>query len=293
MFSQFLGHFLLNEGYVEAETLSEVMKYQDQIHLKLGALALKLKMLTSSQVDEIHHAQAREDKRFGEIAIEKKYLDTDQLDELLLTQKSEHLRLVQALIEKDVFSVEEADEILEKYKIKNQLSDEAMEIMKRDDVDGMIDIFLDFDETFDQETCRNYYALLIRNMIRFVDRNIWFEEMQKTCNYKSPYLITQVLEGRDRIMTGIAGDAGTLLQFAAQFADEPLEEMDDMMEDAVGEFLNLHNGIFTVNMSDQGREMELEPQVCLTNAVLNGSVEYYVVPVYFPYGKVDFIMGPV
>ncbi len=124
-------------------------------------------------------------------------MDTDQLDELLFTQKSEHLRLIQALIDKNVFTLEEADVILDKYKVKNQLTDEAMDIMKRDDVDGMIDIFLDFDETFDQETCRNYYALLIRNMIRFVDRNIWFEEMQKTKDYEAPYLITQVLEGRD------------------------------------------------------------------------------------------------
>ncbi len=293
MFSQFLGHFLLEEGYVDTATLNEVLKYQDKIRLKLGVLAIDLKMLTPEQVSDIHNTQARQDKRFGEIAIEKRYMDTDQLDELLFTQKSEHLRLIQALIDKNVFTLEEADVILDKYKVKNQLTDEAMDIMKRDDVDGMIDIFLDFDETFDQETCRNYYALLIRNMIRFVDRNIWFEEMQKTKDYEAPYLITQVLEGRDRIMTGIAGDAGTLLQFAAQFANEPLEEMDDMMEDAVGEFLNLHNGIFTVNMSDQGREMELEPQIFLSNAKLNSNVEHYIVPVYFPYGKVDFIMGPV
>lgn len=293
MFSQFLGHFLLDEGYVNAETLKDVLKYQDRIRMKLGVLAIDMKLLTPEQVDDIYHTQSRQDKRFGEIAIEKKYLNPMQLDELLFAQKSEHLRLIQALVDKNLFSLEEAEEILDKYKVKNQLTDEAMEIMKRDDVDGMIDIFLDFDETFDQETCRNYYALLIRNMIRFVDRNIWFEEMQKTQNYKAPYLITQVLEGRDRIMTGIAGDAGTLLQFAAQFAKEDLEEMDDMMEDAVGEFLNLHNGIFTVNMSDQGREMDLEPQVFLTNAKLDGNVEYYIVPVYFPYGKIDFIMGPV
>lgn len=293
MFSQFLGHFLLEEGYVDTATLNEVLKYQDKIRLKLGVLAIDLKLLTPEQVSDIHNTQARQDKRFGEIAIEKRYMNPDQLDDLLFTQKSEHLRLIQALIDKNVFTLEEADAILDKYKVKNQLTDEAMDIMKRDDVDGMIDIFLDFDETFDQETCRNYYALLIRNMIRFVDRNIWFEEMQKTKEYEAPYLITQVLEGRDRIMTGIAGDAGTLLQFAAQFANEPLEEMDDMMEDAVGEFLNLHNGIFTVNMSDQGREMELEPQIFLSNAKLNGNVEHYIVPVYFPYGKVDFIMGPV
>jgi len=293
VFSQFLGHFLLEEGYVDTATLNEVLKYQDKIRLKLGVLAIDLKLLTPEQVSDIHNTQARQDKRFGEIAIEKRYMNPDQLDDLLFTQKSEHLRLIQALIDKNIFTLEEADAILDKYKVKNQLTDEAMDIMKRDDVDGMIDIFLDFDETFDQETCRNYYALLIRNMIRFVDRNIWFEEMQKTKEYEAPYLITQVLEGRDRIMTGIAGDAGTLLQFAAQFANEPLEEMDDMMEDAVGEFLNLHNGIFTVNMSDQGREMELEPQIFLSNAKLNGNVEHYIVPVYFPYGKVDFIMGPV
>jgi len=293
MFSQFLGHFLLSEGILDAETLNEVMKYQDTIRLKMGVLAIEMKYLSVEQVEEIHNAQARQDKRFGEIAIEKRYLDTDQLDELLSMQKSEHLRLIQALVDKEVFTTKEAEEILEKYKVKNQLTDEAMEIMKRDDVDGMIDIFLDFDEAFDQEACRDYYALLIRNMIRFVDRNIWFEEMQKTKDYRASYLITQVIEGRDRIMTGIAGDVTTLLQFAAQFADEDLEEMDDMMEDAVGEFLNLHNGIFTVNMSDQGREMELEPQVFLSNAVLDGNIEYYIVPVYFSYGKIDFIMGPV
>lgn len=293
MFSQFLGHFLLNEGYLDNKSLNEVMEHQDSIRLKMGVLAMDMEYLTKAQVDEIHNAQAKQDKRFGEIAIEKQYLSTAQLDKLLSMQKSEHLRLIQALVDKKIFTQEEAEEVLAKYKVKNKLSDDAMEIMKRDDIDGMIDLFLDFDEAFDQEACRDYFSLLIRNMIRFVDRNIWFEEMKVTKTFESSYLITQVVEGRDRIMTGIAGDGGTLLQFAAQFANEPLEEMDDMMEDAVGEFLNLHNGIFTVNMSDQGRNMELEPQVFLTNAYISGRVEYYVVPIYFNYGKIDFILGPV
>ena len=48
------------------------------------------------------------------------------------------------------------------------------------------DIF-HFDEAFDQEACRDYFALLIRNMIRFVDRNIWFEEMSVTKSFKASY----------------------------------------------------------------------------------------------------------
>jgi CheY-specific phosphatase CheX len=81
------------------------------------------------------------------------------------------------------------------------------------------------------------------------------------------------------------------MKLAALFAQEPEEEVEDIMEDAVGEFLNLQNGLFAVNMSDKGVELNMEPQIYLTNALLCGSQTYYVLPVIAPWGRTDLVLG--
>ncbi len=291
MFSQFFGQFLLNKGHLTSAELLQVLDQTAKTHVKLGTMAISEKLLTPAQVDEIHAIQGREDKRFGQIAIEQQYLTADQLDALLAAQKNEHHQMVQVLFDKGIFNLEQLNAIMEDYRESNSLDDAALEALKNGEVDTYVDIFLNLHEAFDAGTCRDYVALYLKNFIRFIDRNIRFEPLQRAEDYTATYLVTQALEGSKRIVTGIGGTGEAFMQLASRFAQEPEEEIEDIMEDAVGEFLNLQNGLFTVNMSDKGVELEMDPQIYLTRALLCGSQTYYVLPVIAPWGRTDLVLG--
>ncbi len=291
MFSQFFGQFLLNKGHLSAEDLLPVLDETAKTHVKLGTMAVSNRLLTPAQVEEIHAIQASEDKRFGQIAIEQDYLTADQLDDLLSTQKNEHHQMVQVLLDRGIFNLEELDQIMEDYRESNALNEESMEALKNGEVDTYVDLFLNLHESFDAGTCRDYVSLYLKSFIRFVDQNIRFETLRKVEDYQATYLSTQVLEGTTRLITGIGGSADAFMQLAVHFSQEPEEEIEDIMEDAVGEFLNLQNGLFAVNMSDKGVELNMEPQIYLTNALLCGSQAYYVLPVIAPWGRTDLVLG--
>lgn len=291
MFSQFFGQFLLNQGLLSSEVLLSVLDETSDTHVKLGTMAISEKLLSPAQVEEIHTLQAQQDKRFGQIAIEQNYLSADQLDQLLASQKNEHHQMVQVLFDRGLFNLQELDRILEDYREANALDEKSLEALKNGEVDTYVDLFLDLHEAFDAETCRDYVSLYLKNFIRFIDHNIRFEALRKAEDYQATYLTTQVLEGSKRIITGIGGSGDAFIQLASRFAQEPESEIEDIMEDAVGEFLNLQNGLFTVNMSDKGVELEMAPQIYLTRALLCGSQTYYILPVIAPWGRTDLVLG--
>lgn len=53
----------------------------------IGAIALRMNLLTIDQVDDIINAQETESKLFGQIAIELGFIDKDELDRLLELQR--------------------------------------------------------------------------------------------------------------------------------------------------------------------------------------------------------------
>lgn len=291
MFSQFFGQFLLNRGHLSAEELLSVLDQTTHTHVKLGTIAISERLLTPDQVEEIHGIQAREDKRFGQIAVEQGYLSADQLDALLASQRSEHHQLAQVMVDRGLFSLDELDQLLSDYRDANALDEGALEALKNGEVDTYVDLFLNLHEVFDANTCRDYVALYLKSFIRFVDRNIRFETLKRAEDYQATYLTTQVLEGERRIITGIGGSGQAFMELAARFSQEPMDEIEDIMEDAVGEFLNLQNGLFAVNLSDRGVELNLEPQIHLTNALLCGSQTYYILPVIAPWGQTELVLG--
>ena len=65
--------------------------------------------------------------------------------------------------------------------------------------------------------------------------------------------------------------------------------MDELAEDAVSEFLNLHNGIYLVNMSNWGTELTMNPQEVLENATVSGDV--FLVTVNTSKGSFQLILS--
>ncbi|HHY72575.1 MAG TPA: hypothetical protein GX497_05025 [Bacillus bacterium] len=298
MFSQYFGQYLLNNSLITNEQLKDALQLQASTHVKLGVLSVNAGFMNSSQVDEVHEKQKQVDKRFGEIAIDLGYLTEEQLDQLLSGQKQNHLILGQALVDCGYMNIDQFSTALNNYKKEHSLSDEQFEAIKSGDIDTLVDTTIELGETANKELYSNYLSLLAKNLIRFIDDQVRLEAKQLNGDqYQAQWYVSQVIKGDQNLSTGLGCDEDTFIKFASIYSEETLSEVDELAKDSVSEFLNLHNGIYLVNMSNRGIELNMEPQQIQENVVLvtnganeNNSVKL-IVTAYLSFGTIDIALS--
>ena len=291
MYSQYFGNFLLNKGLIKPEQLADALEYQRSVHLKLGVIAVNAGVMTPDQIETVHNMQKRVDRRFGELAVEQGFITEEQLAALLATQKQGHLMLGQALIDKSYFTLEELHSALESYKKENGMSARQFNVIKSDETQEIEDIFKNFGETILSKTYSDYVTLLIKNIIRFIDDNPVVEINKLNSDYGADWYAYQTITGVISLETGIACSEDAFIKLAAKFAQEDITEADELAQASVGEFLNLHNGIFLVNMSNNGVELDMKPQDVLQQHIIKGSDKIYVVTCNMNWGKFDLLIS--
>ncbi|MBU8880065.1 hypothetical protein BGM26_13870 [Bacillus sp. FJAT-29790] len=268
MFSQYFGHYLLNNGLITSVQLNHALELQKTTHVKFGVLAVDEGLLTTDQVEEIHERQRIHDKRFGEIATELGYLSNDQVDMMLSSQKKNHLLLAQAIVDQNYMTIEAFSNALTNYKKLYSLSDEKFEAIKSGDIDAMVEGLLHLKET-EKQGYAQYISLFVKNMIRFIDDQVYVEAGSANGNLQTEWLVSQEIKGANPLFTAIAVDEKLFLEIASVFAEEELTEANELAQASVSEFLNLHNGIYLVNMSNKGIELDMEPQKVEKNAKIS------------------------
>lgn len=291
MFNQHFGQYLLNQKKITAKQLIEVMDYERSARVKLGILAINAGFMTGAQVEAVHHLQRIKDKRFGELAVEQGYLTYGQLEDLLENQHSRHLGLSQVIVDKEYLTLEQLEEALISYKKENQLSEEELQALDVMNLDQSSVVLLDFSETGPQEKVyHDYIGLLQRNIVRFLDADPVIGKNEPIGHTASKWLVQQTITGTNNLFTGLAMDDATLLEIARNYSGEVLTEIDELAKDSAAEFLNMVNGIFCVNASNQGIELDLQLQKILQNqtpALKNG----YRIPIELSFGKLDVILS--
>lgn len=261
MFSQYFGQYLLNREIVSSESLLKALETQQETHVKLGVLAMGAGLLTAAQVEEIHREQTRQDKMFGEIALEKGYLTKSQLDELLSSQKKGHLLLGQALIDARALTLDQLAKALHDYQNEYSFSDEEFASVQEGKVELLLEKALKLNP--EEENFNNYIYLFARNLVRFVDSQAWLsiEHGDGENELTGEWVVEQQIKGPFSLATFIMGSEKAFIELASRFAGDKIETMEELGQAAVSEFLNLHNGVFLVNMSNQGIELRLQPPI--------------------------------
>ncbi|QGQ93996.1 hypothetical protein EHS13_03270 [Paenibacillus psychroresistens] len=263
MFAQYFGQFLFNHALVTGAELESAMIAQKETRVKLGVLAINHSHMTSDQVETVQIAQMRVDKKFGEIAVELGFLTEELVNTLLSSQKSAHLILGQTLIDQGVLSYEAFAEALNKYKQEYSLSDEQFNLIVNGNIETLLEAVLSKGGFTEQDALSDYISLFAKSLIRFVDSNIRLELISIEEKVAYDWVAQQAILSGDHSgsrITAIGGSEAAFLQLASMYAQESIEEPDEMMKASVGEFLNLHNGIYLVNRSNDGVELDMLPQ---------------------------------
>ena len=272
MFSKYFGHYLLNRELLTREQLEDALEFQKSVHVKFGVLAVDESYMTPLQVEEVHEKQKQIDKRFGEIAVELGYLTNEQVELLISNQKQGHLFLAQALVDRGYMSIEQFAAALKDYKEENSLSDDQFNAIRNGSIELLVDKFLDENGEEEKLKYGQYLSLFAKNMIRFIDGQVFFEMEVHDDLQPENWVVRQVIVGEAPLFTAIGSNKEVFLYLASVYAEEELTKVDELAEGAVSEFLNSHNGIYLVNMSNWGTELTMNPQEVVKNATVSGDV---------------------
>lgn len=288
MFSQYFGQYLLSRGLLTAEQLKDALEYEKNTKVKLGILAMNAGFMSVEQIEKVFNEQTKVDKKFGEIAITHGYLTSDQLEILLNTQKQGHLVLSQCVADKGYMSLSQLDTALKAYMDSLSLTMDDLEAL---DEDKLLNSTISFEDTLWHKIYFEYVSLLLRNCIRFINDApiIHIEKVEE--NYSSDWMVSQRIFGKFSMFTSFtSNDPDSLKHLAELFNKENYDSFGEYAQDGVSEFLNLHNGIFLINISNSGVVLDMSPQKIINHITLDELPECFKITLSWTWGSIDMIL---
>lgn len=294
MFSQFFGSYLLNEKLVTPEQLANGIQEVQKIHKKIGELAIRYGYLTPEQVEQIHIYQTSQDKLFGELVIECGYMNETELEKLLSLQHNDYELLCKVLIDHKVLSKSDCTHALADFRAKYRLHDlDTLTLLQSTKINILINDFYDLTQLDNAPVFAKYLTLLFNSITRFIGNDftpykefIMTEPLDNKC-------FSQTITGSFSACSAVYASEETFIVMASRYAGEEFTEFDEYVQASICDFLNLHNGLFTVNASNK-MQMELMLEPPLEDAFQpDFSKTVYCIPVSFTFGTVYFVIADV
>lgn len=285
MVEYILGNYLIQSGKLTDEYFNGIIGKLDKVHVRLGIIAVAEGMMSIEQADEINQLQSAVDKRFGDIAIEKGYLTEAQINNLLKAQGNTFMTFIQALVNEGFINLREIDNILEAFRIENSFSKTDMEILKRDDTDVVVPLFL----TNETLKYQDIISIAIRTIIRCIDRHVYIGKAALLDGAALHNSSIQRVEGENGFVSAFVERDGGLLELASIFGQEQFSYINDDSLDAAGEFLNCINGLYASSLSQKGEILDLmPPQLVAGSAKITGPI--CSIPIFIKNKQFDFII---
>ena len=135
-----------------------------------------------------------------------------------------------------------------------------------------------------------YLELMFNSLIRFIGEDFTPLSPMVVDEFPITFGVSQAILGDREFISHIDCDRETAIAFASRYAKEDFTEFNEYTVAALEDFLNLHNGLYIVNVSnDTSKDIALEPPVVTEDGVLCGAEKCIVFPVAYPFGTVHLI----
>ncbi len=292
MHTQFFGNFLLNKGVISPEQLIDVLKIRSSAHKKLGTLAIHSGYMSANEVEDVFITQTHYDKRFGELAIELGYLTQEQVDELLTIQLPDYMLLGQILVEQNILTHVEFENLITEYKSIYEIYDLELIEEQQHMVDKLLSNFYLPEDLPHAEYILSYLTLLFNDLVRFIGEDFTTLDIINLPEVPVSFCVSQEIEGTFSFLSALDMEQDAAIAFAGRYVDEEFEEFNEYVNASMEDFLNLHNGLYSVNMSnDYSMELHLQPPQSHENTLLATDHPFYMLPVIFSFGTINFLFS--
>lgn len=292
MYTQFFGNYLLEKGILTTSQLTDALTEQSKVHIKLGTLAIHAGYMTAGEVDSVVVLQTHQDKKFGELAIEEGYLTEEQVQSLLDAQTPDYLLLGQVLIEQGILTNTQFENLLIEYQSENEICDLDLSNFQKKKFDEMVSQICEFSDFVQEERLVEYLQLFVNNLIRFIGNDFTLLNPIPCNEYPSVYGVAQTVYGSFELQSFLDTNETTAIEFASRYANESFSDFDEYVKAALEDFLNLHNGLFNVNMSNEySLELMLTPPEAHINEVIGYDAPHCILPIIYPFGTLNFVFA--
>ena len=245
--------------------------------------------MSASQVNSILIRQTHENKRFGEIAIEAGFLTEEQVETLLHQQMPIYLQIGQGLVENGALTDEELDNLITSYQEENELSQLETASEQQENLQLLIQNLLLISVTNIPNYLLQYLTLLFNDLIRFIGEDFTPLNPILCTEYVTNHCSAQIINGEFSLTSYLDLEEESAIAFASRYVQEDFQDYDEYVQASIEDFLNLHNGLFNVNVSNEKSiELELEPPVSLQNTYISSSTEMILMPIIYPFGTLNF-----
>ena len=249
---------------VTFETFETLMSKPEYPEMSISELAIKYGIITPKIIEIVEAQPYPLFVALAQILIDKGYLDYHSCQDAFLNYESES----------ELYEFE-ADEVLS------------------GDTDAIIEQLCSGLSDADDVVTRLFFKLMFENLYEKIGHDFTILDPFECGEYPTNILVSQDIVRDDMTYTfAIDLNESTLLGFAERFSDMEFTEVDDYAIAAVEDFINLHNGIFNVNLSnDFGIEATLTPPVRFMSDLFSPIGRTYMLPIVYPFGVFNLIIS--
>lgn len=138
-----------------------------------------------------------------------------------------------------------------------------------------------------------YIRKLIVNLLAYVNEDITVGDIELISEYKAKRELSQEICGVPSAYSAIDSDEDVLIHFADDYSKMGIDKYDSLCKESLLDFLNLHNGLFVVDLSKSNicELMLATPKqngAFLLTSPVKGQIT--LIPVNFPYGTIKFLL---
>lgn len=291
MYTEFFGNFLFSNGYITKEQLLSALSRQSKTSIRISTMALFTGYMSAQEVEYVMGLQKEEGKRFSELAIRDGFLTQAQVVEILNMTVPDYLILGQILIEDGIFSYEKFENIFADYRSQTEFIDLELNEENKQDFQNLIDNFSILSEFAIPDFGKSYLELLFNNLVRYIGDDFYTLPPSFCTEFPTELCVSQKLEGSYFANTYFAMDKATAIEFATRFSGETFDEFNEYVSASMEDLLNLHNGLFIVNASNEhSNESSIGTIDFHNNEILEFDHPTYLFPICYPFGIIYFIM---
>lgn len=289
MLTQFFANYLLEKHIIDSEQLIQALRYKHNLNQSLDTIALSSGYMTKEEIEDVHNMQTARDVEFVRLALHMGYLTMSQASELEEAQHFGYLLLGRAVVELGFCTKELMSQTIADYEFDYQLSFSDCLNFDKDKIEEMVHAYYQFPDNASVQPAEEYAVLLIRNLIRFVGDDFHLAgRLHALPAIPSSREVHQTISGAVNGKTAILGYTGFLDAFAERYACGELHGDREFIAASLEDFLNLHNGLFAVNLSS-AHQLEAgltPPEIC--DADFTAFSCRYILPIEFTFGTIYF-----
>ena len=256
MTRKFFGQFLIEIGEVQPEQVREAVTLMDDTNPVIGEFAVSANVLSERDANRINREQRRTDRKFGDLAVGMGLLTTDQVRDLIREQKAQRLSIGQALCQLGHLDSEGLEGLLKKFSLDQagQVANRYLKLPEELDDSQLVDSVLDLFPKLTQRIAR--IELFAQSCEKWSG-----QELQSQ-------IATVSVRGDENWNVTLSCDREFAAQIHAGFMggfsnpkseENPEEISSTLLDDCIGEFLNILAGTAMDELEKQAITVCLEP----------------------------------